>query len=142
MTYDQAMAFMDVVLGSKPVRYHLEAVLGRDEAPRASDFDSRDGKVLDRVDQFLRHNEEVVGIIRATLKDRPKQTEIKFPEKRKASKPEETPKVWDAKRGIYVDAPKTETKPPAPAKKKPAKKASPKKKAKSKAARIPGWSKT
>jgi len=81
ITHDQALAFFSALLESKPMRFHLEAVLGYGKSPgKASDFESNNAETLDRCEELLGHVEECTELLKLQLRDRPRQQNFEFPE--------------------------------------------------------------
>lgn len=92
---DQALALYSAMLESKPVRYHMEAVLGWGKCPgKASDFESNNADVLERCEEMLEHVSEATELLRTILRDRPRQQNFDFPEGE-----EETEKPTRRRRG-------------------------------------------
>ena len=79
ITHDQALAFYAALLDSKPMRFHVEAVLGYGKSPgKVSDFDSHNSDTLDRCEELLEHVTECTGLLKLQLRDRPRQQELDF----------------------------------------------------------------
>jgi len=81
ITHDQALAFFSALLESKPMRFHIEAVLGYGKSPgKASDFESNNAETLDRCEELLGHVEECTELLKLQLRDRPRQQNFEFTE--------------------------------------------------------------
>ena len=81
ITTDQALSFYDALLQSKPMRFHIEAVLGYGKSPgKASDYESNNADVLDRCEELLEHVTECTELLRTIIRDRPRQQNFEFPE--------------------------------------------------------------
>lgn len=88
ITHDQALAFFSALLESKPMRFHIEAVLGYGKCPgKASDFESNSAEVLDRCEELLAHVSECTTLLELQLRDRPRQQNFEFPEGEEADAP-------------------------------------------------------
>jgi len=87
VTRDQALAFIEVSVGSPKVRAHLGAILGYGRVPTLKDFSSHDSDSIDWCDEIIGYLEEVAGVLRELQKNRERQLEV----------PEEAPRARKAK---------------------------------------------
>lgn len=78
MSREQAMAFLEALVGSPKTKVHLEAILGWQKSPAMEDFLSREEGAIDRCEDLIAYLEETTGILRVLHDTRARQAEIGF----------------------------------------------------------------
>lgn len=81
MSREQAMAFLEALMGSPKTKVHLEAILGWQKSPAMEDFLSREEGAIDRCEDLISYLEETTGILRVLHDTRARQAEIGFDDK-------------------------------------------------------------